>query len=73
MQNVVILAAFSLVEKQRPRRERKKFSLVLMGVLAPGSAHSGPSALPPIDTSGEYPGHMPAEFLRGTREAAMDG
>ena len=29
--------------------------LTLMGVLAPGSAHAGPSAHPPIDVSGNFP------------------
>ena len=33
-----------------------------MGVLAPESAHTGPSAQPPIDTIGNFPAHMPAEL-----------
>ena len=32
-----------------------------MGVLTPGSAHSRPSAQPPIDVSGNFPAHMSAE------------
>ena len=32
-----------------------------MGVLAPMSAHVGPSAQPPIDVSGNFPAHMSAE------------
>ena len=33
---------------------RVKIPLVLMGVLAPGSAYARPSAWPPIDTSGTH-------------------
>ena len=32
-----------------------------MGVLAPGSAHAGPSAQPPIGTSGIFPVHGSVE------------
>ena len=32
-----------------------------MGVLAPVSAHAGPSAQPPIDTSGNFPARVSAE------------
>ena len=32
-----------------------------MGVLAPVSAHAGPSAQPAIGTSGNFPAHMSAE------------
>ena len=32
-----------------------------MGVLAPWSAHARPSAMPPIDVSGNFPAHMSAE------------
>ena len=32
-----------------------------MGVLAPVSAHAGPSAQPPISTSGIFPAHVSAE------------
>ena len=35
-----------------------KFPLAPMGVLAPGSAHSRPSARPPIDTSGNFSAHI---------------
>ena len=33
-----------------------------MGVLAPVSAHAGPSAQPPIGTSGNFPAHVSAEL-----------
>ena len=33
-----------------------------MGVLAPMSAHVGPSAQPPIDVSGNFPAHVSAEL-----------
>ncbi len=33
-----------------------------MGVLAPVSAHAGPSAQPPIDVSGNFPAHVSAEL-----------
>ena len=33
-----------------------------MGVLAPGSAHTRPSAQPPIDTSRIFPAHMSEAF-----------
>ena len=32
-----------------------------MGVLAPGSAYTRPSAQPPIDMSGNFPAHVSAE------------
>ena len=32
-----------------------------MGVIASGSAHARPSALPPIDTSGNFLAHMSPE------------
>ena len=32
-----------------------------MGVLAPVSAHAGPSAQPPIDVSGNFSAHVSAE------------
>ena len=32
-----------------------------MGVLAPESAHSRPSARPPIDVSGNFPVHVAVE------------
>ena len=38
-----------------------KFPLAPMGVLANGAAHSRPSALPPIDTSGNFWVHVSAE------------
>ena len=59
MQKFEFLRQPLLVEKSGPRkRERKKFLLVPMGVLAPGSAHARPSARPPIDTSGNFSAHM---------------
>ena len=39
-----------------------KFPLTPMGVLAPVSAHAGPSAQPPIDVSGNFPAHVSAEL-----------
>ena len=39
----------------------KKYPLVPMGVLAPGSAHARLSAQPPIDTSGNFSAHVSAE------------
>ena len=33
-----------------------------MGVLAPGSAHARPSGQPPIDTSGNFPAPVSAEW-----------
>ena len=38
----------------------KEFPLAPMGVLAPGSAHARPSALPPIDNSGNFTAHVSA-------------
>ena len=45
------------------RKEEKyqKFPLAQMGVLAPVSAHVGPSAQPPIGTSGNFPAYVSAE------------
>ena len=39
-----------------------KIPLASMGVLAPGSAHVGPSAQPRIGTSGIFPAHVSAEL-----------
>jgi hypothetical protein len=39
----------------------KKFLLMLMGVLAPGSAHARPSAWSQIDISENFPAHMSAK------------
>ena len=36
--------------------------LTPMGVLAPESAHAGPSAQPPINVSGNFPAHVSAEL-----------
>ena len=33
-----------------------------MGILAPGSAHAGPSAQTPIDASGNFPARVSAEW-----------
>ena len=41
----------------------EEFPLAPMGVLAPGSAHARPSARPPIDTSGNFPAPVSAEWL----------
>ena len=40
-----------------------KFPLAPMGVLAPVSAHAGPSAQPPIDTSGNFSARVSAESI----------
>ena len=40
-----------------------KFPLAPMGVLAPVSAHAGPSAQPPIGTSGNFPARVSAESI----------
>ena len=40
---------------------REKNSASADGVLAPGSAHAGPSAQPPIATSGNFPACVSAE------------
>ena len=37
--------------------------LAPMGVLAPVSAHAGHSAQPPIDTSGNFPARVSAEWI----------
>ena len=42
----------------RHKEKSGKFPLAQMGVLAPGSAHTRPSARPPIDTSGNFSAHM---------------
>ena len=39
-----------------------EFPLAPMGVLAPVSAHAGPSAQPPIGTSGKFPARVSAEL-----------
>ena len=44
------------------KKRKEKFPLVPMGVLAPGSAHARPSARPPIDTSGNFPPPVSAEW-----------
>ncbi len=41
----------------------KQFPLTPMGVLAPVSAHTGPSAQPPIGTSGNFPALVSAESI----------
>ena len=41
----------------------KKFPLAPMGVHAPVSAHAGPSAQPPIGTSGNFPARVSAESI----------
>ena len=41
--------------------ELLQFLLAPMGVLAPGYAHTRPSARPPIDTSGNFPANVSAQ------------
>ena len=43
----------------RPQQqEEEKFPLAPMGVLAPGSANTRPSAQPPVDSSGNFSAHV---------------
>ena len=44
------------------RKKEREFPLAPMGVLAPVSAHAGPSAQPPIGTSGNFPARVSAEL-----------
>jgi hypothetical protein len=48
---------------KKKEKRPQKFPLTPMGVLAPGSAHTRPSAQPPIDMSGNLPAHVSAESL----------
>ena len=52
-----------LIAGKREKRSPKKGRIPLapMGVLAPVSAHAGPSTQPPIVTSGFFPPHVSAE------------
>ena len=43
-------------------KNKKKFPLTPMGVLAPVSAHARPSPQTPIDVSGNFPAPMSAEW-----------
>ena len=43
--------------------EIDKFPLAPMGVLDPVSVHVGPSARPPIGTSGNFPARLSAESI----------
>ena len=60
MQKFRTLAAYCLVKKQWP--EKEKFLLAPVGVLAPVSPHAGPSAQPPIGTSRNFSACMSAEW-----------
>ena len=51
-----------LLKGDNTNEEVKKFPLAPMGVLAPVSAHAGPSAQPPIGTSGNFPARVSAEL-----------
>ena len=44
-----------------PETKKGQIPLAPMGVLAPVSAHAGPSAQPPIGTSGNFPARVYAE------------
>ena len=46
----------------KKKKRRRRIPLAPMGVLAPGSAHARPSARPPIDTSGNFPAPVFAEW-----------
>ena len=50
-----------IIFKVSMNRGVEKFLLAPMGVLAPVSAHAGPSAQTPIDTSGNFPARVSAE------------
>ena len=50
----------ALREQLKKKKRKKKFPLAPMGVLAPVSAHAGPSAQPPMGTSGKFPAHVSA-------------
>ena len=52
--------------KRRGTQERGEGEIPLtpMGVLAPGSAHAGPSAQPPIDMSGNFTAHVSAVTIK---------
>ena len=45
----------------RARARARRIPLAPMEVLAPVSAHAGPSAQPPIDTSGNFSARVSAE------------
>ena len=54
----------SWVTGRRVRTPCEKIPLALMGVLAPGSMHGGPSAQPPIEGSGNFVAHwLPNVFV----------
>ena len=64
----VLLSQKTLLYTQMVLMERRRFltkkiinSAHADGVLAPGSAHAGPSARPPINMSGNFPAHVSAE------------
>ena len=50
-----------LNSEQKEVKNQKKYPLAPMGVLAPVSAHAGPSGQPSIGTSGNFPAHVSAE------------
>ena len=57
--NVVLCSCIVVVEGNDAQRKTIIiFPLAPMVVLAPGSAHAIPSALPHIDMSGNFPVHM---------------
>ena len=52
-----------LVYVKFKKKNSSKIPLAPMGVLAPLSAHAGPSAQPPIGTSGNFPARVSAESI----------
>ena len=59
------LCRFSNGNKKRnvKMKSGKKILLVPIGVLAPVSAHEGPSTQTPIVTGGNFPAHVSAELI----------
>ena len=58
----VVLNSGGNNNKTKKKKKYLKFPLAPMGVLTPGSAHARPSARPPIDTSGNFPAPVSAEW-----------
>ena len=54
---------FMVGDNKQKTKNSMNIPLVPMGVLAPVSAHMGPSAQPPIGTSGNYQARMSAESI----------
>ena len=61
--NIFVLPIILIIKRYfvKKFRIRLKIPLTPMGVLAPGSAYAGPSAQPPINTSGNLSAQGSAE------------